>query len=70
MREVTAELEGIQMLEKTSNGGQNYEEVEYVRTDSIEPWDVASSSMGTGPGLDGGPSSSLHEIPLLPYKSW
>ncbi|BFG25724.1 hypothetical protein CerSpe_119980 [Prunus speciosa] len=70
MREVTAELEGIQMLEKTSNGGQNYEEVEYVRTDSIEPWDVASSSTGTGPGLDGGPSSSLHEIPLLPYKSW
>ncbi|CAL8138387.1 unnamed protein product [Prunus armeniaca] len=69
MREVTAELEGIQMSEKTSNGGQNYEEVEYVRTDSIEPWDVASSSTGTGPGLDGGPSSS-HEIPLLPYKSW
>ncbi|PQM38083.1 wall-associated receptor kinase-like 1 [Prunus yedoensis var. nudiflora] len=70
MREVTAELEGIQMSEKTSNGGQNYEEVEFVRTDSIEPWDVASSSTGTGPGLDGGPSSSLHEIPLLPYKSW
>ncbi|ONI17825.1 hypothetical protein PRUPE_3G181100 [Prunus persica] len=69
MREVTAELEGIQMSEKTSNGGQNYEEVEYVRTDPIEPWDVASSSTGTGPGLDGGPSS-LHEIPLLPYKSW
>ncbi|VVA36321.1 PREDICTED: wall-associated [Prunus dulcis] len=70
MREVTAELERIQMSEKTSNGGENYEEVEYVRTDSIEPWDVASSSTGTGPGLDGGPSSSLHEIPLLPYKSW
>ncbi|VVA36317.1 PREDICTED: wall-associated [Prunus dulcis] len=70
MREVTAELEGIQMSEKTSNGGQNYEEVEYVRTDPTEPWDVASSSTGTGPGLDGGPSSSLHEIPLLPYKSW
>ncbi|XP_021802854.1 wall-associated receptor kinase-like 3 [Prunus avium] len=70
MREVTAELEGIQMSEKTSNGGQNYEEVEFVRTDSIEPWDVASSSTGTRPSLDGGPSSSLHEIPLLPYKSW
>ncbi|BBG96516.1 wall associated kinase-like 4 [Prunus dulcis] len=51
MREVTAELERIQMSEKTSNGGENYEEVEYVRTDSIEPWDVASSSTGTGPGL-------------------
>ncbi|CAL8138474.1 unnamed protein product [Prunus armeniaca] len=70
MREVTAELEGIQMSEKPSNGGQDYEEVEYVRTHSIEPWDVASSSTGTGPGLDGGHSSSLHEIPLLPYKSW
>ncbi|KAL6287043.1 hypothetical protein ACE6H2_011433 [Prunus campanulata] len=70
MREVTAGLEGIQILEKTSNGGQNYEEVEYVMTDSIEPCYVASSSTGTGPGLDGGPSSSLHEIPLLPFKSW
>ena len=60
MREVTAELEGIQMSEKTSNGEQNYEEVEYVRTESIEPWDVVSSSTGTRPGLDGGPSSSLH----------
>ncbi|KAI5339822.1 hypothetical protein L3X38_019094 [Prunus dulcis] len=56
-------------LYKTSNGGQNYEEVEYVRTESIEPWDIVSSSTGTGPGLDCGPSSSLHEIPLLPFKS-
>ncbi|XP_021800754.1 wall-associated receptor kinase-like 1 [Prunus avium] len=70
MREVTAELEGIQMSEKTSNGGQNYEEVEYVRTESIEPWDIVSSSTGTGPGLDCGTSSSLNEIPLLPFKSW
>ncbi|PQM33791.1 wall-associated receptor kinase-like 9 [Prunus yedoensis var. nudiflora] len=71
MREVTAELEGIQMSEKASNGGQNYEEVEYVRTESIEPWDIVSSSTGTGPGLDGGPSSSSQEIPLLvPFKSY
>ncbi|XP_021801611.1 wall-associated receptor kinase-like 9, partial [Prunus avium] len=70
MREVTAELEGIQMSEKTSNGGQNYEEVEFVRTNSIEPCDVASSSTGIRPGLDCGPSSSLHEIPLLSFKSW
>ncbi|CAL2248849.1 unnamed protein product [Prunus armeniaca] len=70
MREVTAELEGIQMSDKTSNGGQNYEEVEYVGTESIEPWDIVSSSTGTRPGLDCGPSSLLHEIPLLPFKSW
>ncbi|CAL9013286.1 unnamed protein product [Prunus brigantina] len=69
MREVTAELEGIQMSEKTSNGEQNYEEVEYVRTESIEPWDVVSSSTGTKPGLDGGPASSSHEVPLLPFMS-
>ncbi|BFG25730.1 hypothetical protein CerSpe_120040 [Prunus speciosa] len=69
MREVTAELERIQMSEKTSNGGQNYEEVEYVRTESIEPWDVVSSSTSTRPGLDGGPASSLHEVPLLPFMS-
>ncbi|VVA27802.1 PREDICTED: wall-associated [Prunus dulcis] len=69
MREVTAELEGIQTSEKTSNGEQNYEEVEYVRTESIEPWDVVSSSTSTRPGLDGGPASSLHEVPLLPFTS-
>ncbi|KAI5339826.1 hypothetical protein L3X38_019098 [Prunus dulcis] len=34
MREVTAELEGIQMSEKTSNGEQYYEELEYVETES------------------------------------
>ncbi|CAB4304348.1 unnamed protein product [Prunus armeniaca] len=69
MREVTAELEGIQTSEKTSNGEQNYEEVEYVRTESIEPWDVVSSSTGTKPGLEGGPASSTHEVPLLPFMS-
>ncbi|CAL2248862.1 unnamed protein product [Prunus armeniaca] len=69
MREVTAELEGIQMSEKTSNGEQNYEEVEYVRTKSIEPWDVVSSSTGTKPGLEGGLASSSHEVPLLPFMS-
>ncbi|KAH0983806.1 hypothetical protein GBA52_010983 [Prunus armeniaca] len=69
MREVTAELEGIQMSEKTSTVEQNYEEVEYVRTESIEPWDVVSSSTGTKPGLEGGPTSSSHEVPLLPFMS-
>ncbi|CAN6721475.1 unnamed protein product [Malus baccata var. baccata] len=71
MREVTAELEGVQMAGKaTSHGGKNYEEVEYVRTGSVEPWDVISSSTDTGPAVDGGAASSqMHEIPLLPFKS-
>ncbi|XP_048430070.1 wall-associated receptor kinase-like 8 [Pyrus x bretschneideri] len=72
MREVTAELDGVQMAGKaTSHGGKNYEEVEYVRTESVEPWDVISSSTDTGPAVDGGAASSqMHEIPLLPFKSW
>ncbi|KAM5580151.1 wall-associated receptor kinase-like 8 [Rosa sericea] len=69
MREVTAELEGIQMTEKTSNGKQNYEEVEFVSYESIEPWDIASSSTGTGSALDVGRVSSFHGIPLLSFKS-
>ncbi|XP_068314014.1 wall-associated receptor kinase-like 8 [Pyrus communis] len=71
MREVTAELEWVQMAGKaTSHGGKNYEEVEYVRTESVEPWDVISSSTDRGPAVDGGAASSqMHEIPLLPFKS-
>ncbi|XP_048434332.1 wall-associated receptor kinase-like 1 isoform X1 [Pyrus x bretschneideri] len=71
MREVMAELEGVQMAEKaTSHGGKNYEEVEYLRTESVEPWDVISSSTDTGPAVDGGAASSrTHGIPLLPFKS-
>lgn len=65
MREVTAELEGIQMSQKATNGEQNYEEVDIVRYDSIEPWDVASSSTGTGSGLAAGPASSSQGIALL-----
>ncbi|KAM1561582.1 hypothetical protein ACFX1Z_004694 [Malus domestica] len=70
MREVTAELEGVQMAGKaTSHGGKNYEEVEYVRTESVEPWDVISSSTDTGPAVDGGAASShMHEIPLVIYQ--
>ncbi|XP_009356568.2 wall-associated receptor kinase-like 1 isoform X2 [Pyrus x bretschneideri] len=71
MREVMAELEGVQMAEKaTSHGGKNYEEVEYLRTELVEPWDVISSSTDTGPAVDGGAASSrTHGILLLPFKS-
>ncbi|KAK0607291.1 hypothetical protein LWI29_012650 [Acer saccharum] len=43
MKEVATVLEGIQASQKESNVQQNYEEVEYVRTELIEPWDVVST---------------------------
>nr|XP_015880648.2 wall-associated receptor kinase-like 1 isoform X1 [Ziziphus jujuba var. spinosa] len=70
MKEVTMELEGIQMLGKATtsiNVPQNHEEVECVRTQVIEPWDVTSIS--TGSAYDTGRDSSLHELPLLSFSS-
>ncbi|KAL5854333.1 hypothetical protein ACOSQ4_004135 [Xanthoceras sorbifolium] len=43
MKEVAMVLEGIQASKKESNVQQNREEVEYVRTEVIEPWDVVST---------------------------
>ncbi|KAE8076189.1 hypothetical protein FH972_014853 [Carpinus fangiana] len=48
MKEVVKELEAIQTLEKTPNLQQNYEELEYVPTETYEPLDdVPSSTMST-----------------------
>ncbi|KAK3188496.1 hypothetical protein Dsin_028057 [Dipteronia sinensis] len=47
MKEVATVLEGIQASQKESNVQQNYEEVEYVRTELIEPWDVVSTASGS-----------------------
>ncbi|KAK0583418.1 hypothetical protein LWI29_036765 [Acer saccharum] len=44
MKEVAMVLEGIQASQKDSNVQQNYEMVEYVRTELIEPWKVVSTS--------------------------
>ncbi|KAL5854330.1 hypothetical protein ACOSQ4_004132 [Xanthoceras sorbifolium] len=44
MREVAMVLEGIRASKKESNVQQNHQEVEYVRTEAIEPWDVVSPS--------------------------
>ncbi|KAH7575933.1 hypothetical protein JRO89_XS02G0255500 [Xanthoceras sorbifolium] len=44
MREVAMVLEGIRASKKESNVQQNHQEVEYVRTEAIEPWDVVSTS--------------------------
>ncbi|KAL5570851.1 hypothetical protein UlMin_020448 [Ulmus minor] len=67
MKEVTAELEGIQMSEKVSGFPENFEEIEFVRTELIEPWDAAGST-STGSALDGTGSSSLQELPLLSFS--
>ncbi|KAK0590835.1 hypothetical protein LWI29_032307 [Acer saccharum] len=53
MKEVAMVLEGIQASQKESNVQQNYEEVEYVRTESIEPWDVVPPSTSIGIGFGG-----------------
>ena len=71
MKEVAMVLEGIQKPERAAfTVQQNHEEVEYVRTEFIEPWDVASTS--TGSALDRTASSGtslLQELPLLSLGS-
>ncbi|KAL5581519.1 hypothetical protein UlMin_013961 [Ulmus minor] len=69
MKEVAMELEGIHNLERASvKELQNCDEIEYVRTELIEPWDVASTS--TGSDLhNNGRASLLQELPLLSFKS-
>ncbi|KAJ4717493.1 Wall-associated receptor kinase [Melia azedarach] len=44
MKEVAMELERIKVSENGSNVQKCFEEVEYVRTESLEPWDIASPS--------------------------
>ncbi|KAF5459776.1 hypothetical protein F2P56_019694 [Juglans regia] len=44
MKEVAMELEAIQMLRKTSNLEQNYEEVEFVRSESYIQCDAPAST--------------------------
>jgi hypothetical protein len=61
MKEVTIELEAVQMLQKAPNLQQNYEELEYVRTEMYELQDVIpSSTMST---------SSADVQPLLSSQS-
>ena len=63
MKEVAMQLEAIQSLQTTPNVQQNYEEVEYVRSEMYEQWDVISTS--TMSGADSGVASSLDAHPLL-----
>jgi hypothetical protein len=46
------ELEAVQMLQKAPNLQQNYEELEYVRAEMYEPWDVVPSSTMSTSSLD------------------
>ncbi|KAJ0026439.1 hypothetical protein Pint_07543 [Pistacia integerrima] len=44
MIEVAMELEGIRASRKDIDFQQHYQEVEYVRSEVTEPWDVVSTS--------------------------
>ena len=65
MKEVAKQLEAIQTLQKTPNVQQNYEEVEYVRTEMYEQCDDVSTS--TMSGADSGLASSSSSRPLLSF---
>ncbi|KAK1566853.1 hypothetical protein Q3G72_004899 [Acer saccharum] len=47
MKEIAMELEGIRAPQKDSNIQKNYEEIEYVRSEINEAWDVISTSTGS-----------------------
>ncbi|KAK2664907.1 hypothetical protein Ddye_003481 [Dipteronia dyeriana] len=47
MKEIAMELEGIRALQKGCIVQKNYEEIEYVRSEIIEAWDVISTSTGS-----------------------
>ncbi|KAB1210630.1 Wall-associated receptor kinase-like 9 [Morella rubra] len=63
MKEVSVELEGIQMLRKAPNDQQNNEVTEDDRIEMHEQWDVLSTSSMSG--ADGG----IALQPLLSFKS-
>ncbi|KAM4089311.1 hypothetical protein ACB094_07G141200 [Castanea mollissima] len=65
MKEVAKQLEAIQTFQKTPNVQQNYEEIEYVRTEMHEQWDDVSTS--TMSGADNGVASSSGSRPLLSF---
>ncbi|CAL8138417.1 unnamed protein product [Prunus armeniaca] len=59
MREVTAELEALEISEKTEYSPQKFERSEFSKKDSIEHWDVIIGPTGTWSASDDGPTSSL-----------
>ena len=65
MKEVAMQLEAVQTLRKASNVQQNLEEVECVRSEMYEQWDVISTS--TMSGADNSVASSSNTLPLLSF---
>ncbi|XP_016648974.1 PREDICTED: wall-associated receptor kinase-like 6 [Prunus mume] len=59
MREVAAELEALEISEKTEYSPQKFERSEFSKKDSIEHWDVIIGPTGTWSASDDGPTSSL-----------
>ncbi|XP_059446771.1 putative wall-associated receptor kinase-like 11 [Corylus avellana] len=55
MREVTIELQAVQMLQKGANLQQNYEELEYVGAEVYELWDAAPTSIVSTASIDAQP---------------
>ncbi|XP_062106952.1 wall-associated receptor kinase-like 10 isoform X1 [Humulus lupulus] len=68
MKEVTVELEGIEISKRASAQAQTQlcEEFEYVRTQEIEPWDVVSTSIGLSSDNNSG---DRYELPLLSFTN-
>jgi serine/threonine protein kinase len=62
MKEVTIELESIQMLQKAPNLEQNYEELEYVQAKMHRPCDVVASSTISTLSVDVQPLSSSYSV--------
>ena len=65
MKEVAMQLEAVQTLQKTPDVQQNYEEVEYVKTEMFEQRDAVSTSTMTC--ADSGVASPSGSQPLFSF---
>ena len=65
MKEVAMELEAIQKSGKTCSTQEDYKQVELLRREVTEPWDVPNS-IGSNPCT--GSASSLDVSPLLSFN--
>ncbi|KAF4376930.1 hypothetical protein F8388_022646 [Cannabis sativa] len=70
MKEVSIELDKIQMVTSGDdyNNPQSAEEIVYVRTEQIEPWDFSYTTTSSTSNNYASPSTSI-ELPLLSSKN-
>ncbi|XP_062093511.1 wall-associated receptor kinase-like 22 [Humulus lupulus] len=70
MKEVSIEIARIQMINNGDdcNAPQNAEEIEYVRTEQIEPWDFSYTTTNSASTSYASPSTFI-ELPLLSSKT-